>query len=330
MRTEFQIVIVFFLLSLALMGSLEAQELLRERRDVEIKIILIDVEEIDSASQSFVANLVLVSRWRDPGLAHDGPDSIRKGLDEIWHPRVQILNQQRLVQTFPRSAEILPDGEVIYRQRYWGSFSQPLKLQEFPFDSQQLQFKLVEVGFGSIEVRLLTSPHSTVQDSLKIPDWKVVAWDFAAVDVQFDNELSHVNGMVFSLDVKRETRFFILKVLFPLMLIVAMSWMVFWIDPSLAASQISVSVTAILTMIAYRFAIAGMLPRLNFLTSLDYFVMASTFIVFLALLEVVYTTHLSKVGQSEKAQAVDRKARWIAPLVYAFMVIETVYLKVLV
>ena len=62
-----------------------------------------------------------------------------------------------------------------------------------------------------------------------------------------------VNGMVFSLDVKRDTSYFKYKVIFPLVLIVMMSWMVFWIDPSLVATQISVSVTAMLTMIAYRF-----------------------------------------------------------------------------
>jgi hypothetical protein len=320
----------FFLLVLATSGSLPAQELPREKRDVEVRVFLIDIEEINDASQSFVANLVLVSRWRDPGLAHGGPDSIRTGLDEIWHPRIQILNQQRLVQTFPSIAEILPDGEVIYRQRYWGSFSQPLQLQDFPFDSQRLQIKLVEVGFGSIDVRLLASTRSGVQDSLSIPDWKIVGWNFAPVDPQLGEEMAHVTAMAFSLDVKRETRFFILKIFIPLILIVAMSWMVFWIDPSLAASQISVSVTAILTMIAYRFAIGGMLPRLNFLTSLDYFVMASTFIVFLALVEVVYTTHLSKAGQIGKARAIDRKARWVAPLIYALMVMETLYLKAMI
>jgi len=320
---------VVFLLCFAVIGNLEAQQLARETRDVEVRVFLIDIEEINSVSQSFMANLVLVSKWRDPALAHNGPDSIRMGLDEIWHPTIQFLNQQKLTETFPRSAEVLPDGEVIYRQRVWGNFSQPLELREFPFDSQRLQFKLVEVGFGSIDVRLLASPDTGLQDSLKIPDWKVLAWEFEPVDQELSGEMSHVSGIVFSLDVKRETRFFILKILFPLMLIVMMSWMVFWIDPKLAASQISVSVTAILTMIAYRFAIGGMLPRLNFLTSMDYFVMASTMIVFLALLEVVYTTHLFNVGQEKKARGIDRKARWIAPLVYLIMVLETMYFRVL-
>jgi hypothetical protein len=134
--------------------------------------------------------------------------------------------------------------------------------------------------------------------------------------------------MIFSLNVERDSGFFKYKVILPLILIVMMSWLVFWIDPTLAASQISVSVTAMLTMIAYRFALAGMMPRLTFLTSLDYFVLVSTLVVFLAMIEVVYTAHLSTNGQLEKARKLDRRARWIAPLVYIAMATETLYLRI--
>jgi hypothetical protein len=107
-----------------------------------------------------------------------------------------------------------------------------------------------------------------------------------------------------------------------------MSWLVFWIDPTLIASQISVSVTAMLTIIAYRFALAGMVPRLAFLTSLDYFVMVSNLIVFLAMIEVVYTAYLSTNGQLEKARKVDRNMRWIAPLIYFVVVTEILFLRI--
>ena len=133
--------------------------------------------------------------------------------------------------------------------------------------------------------------------------------------------------MTLSLDVKRDTSFFIYKVIFPLILIVMMSWLVFWIDPGMAASQISVSVTAMLTMIAYRFALAGMMPRLAFLTILDHFVLVSTLVVFLSMVEVVYTAYLSANNQIEKARSVDRKARWIVPLIYIVLTAQTFYLR---
>jgi cadmium resistance protein CadD (predicted permease) len=104
--------------------------------------------------------------------------------------------------------------------------------------------------------------------------------------------------------------------------------MVFWIDPSLVASQISVSVTAMLTMIAYRFALAGLIPRLAFLTSLDIFVLVSTLVVFISMIEVLYTAHLATHDQLEKARLIDRHARWVMPLTYAGLIVSTLYFRV--
>ena len=285
-------------------------------REVEVRLFIIDVENINDASQSFTANLAMMMRWHDPDLAHSGPKPISMRLDDIWSPNIQILNQQKLVSPFPRLAEVLPDGEVIYRQRYWGNFSQPLKLRNFPFDSQRLQLTLVNVGFAAESVKLRPSRNSGISDSFSIPDWDIAGWNFDVVDLPFDDGSYRIDGMEFTLDVERDTSFFNYKVILPLILIVVMSWLVFWIDPSLVASQISVSVTAMLTIIAYRFALAGLLPRLTFLTSLDYFVLVSTIAVFVSMIEVIYTAYLSTNGQLEQARALDRKARLIVPLIY--------------
>lgn len=327
MNHALHLLLASILFILVPVGNLGAQQVDEPFRDVEVKVYLIDIDGVDSASQSFVANLTLVTRWRDPGLAHNGEDSINKDLKDIWYPRVQILNQQRLVKTFPEAVEVRPDGEVIYRQRLWGSFSQPLELREFPFDTQRLDILLGNISFGSQKIRLVASPDSGMSENLSVPDWEVLQWDFVARDIRFDNESTQVPGMVFSMEVKRDSNFFIYKVILPLMLIVMMSWLVFWIDASLAASQISVAVTAMLTVIAYRFAMASMLPRLPFLTTLDYFVIASTVIVFLAMVEVIYTTYLTTNNRLNRARKIDRQARWIVPLVFFSMAAETLFFR---
>ena len=322
--------LAFILFIPACMGSLDAQEPARQARNIEVRVFLIDIEGVDTVAQSFTANLTIVARWRDSSLAHDGPDSISVPLNEVWFPIIQILNQQKLVSTLPRSVEIHPDGEVVHRQRFWGSFSQPLDLHSFPFDTQRLNVRLANVDFGADVINLIPAPDSGISKKLTMPDWEVTGWDFVATDFPFDDESSRIEGMVFSLEVKRDSNFFIYKVLLPLVLIVMMSWLVFWIDPSLVASQISVSVTAMLTIIAYRFALAGIMPRLGFLTGLDYFVLVSTLVVFLSMIEVIYTAYLSTNDQLDKARKMDRIARWIAPPVYFALVAATLLLKVLV
>jgi hypothetical protein len=248
-------------------------------------------------------------------------------LDDIWNYNLQILNQQRLVKTFIDSANITPEGLVTVRQRYWGGFSQPLDLQDFPFDSQRLQINLVRSGVVGSTPNFIISPDSGLADHLKIPDWQVLDWTVVPDNLPIGRAGRTVPSVVLTVDVKRSISFFTLKVILPLMLIVAMSWMVFWIGPDLMASKISVGVTTMLTLIAYRFAIGGMVPRLSFLTGLDYFVLGSSVLVFLTLMVVAFTAYLIEKGRLEQAKRLDRISRWMAPLLFLAMILQTLWLQ---
>jgi Neurotransmitter-gated ion-channel transmembrane region len=96
-----------------------------------------------------------------------------------------------------------------------------------------------------------------------------------------------------------------------------MSWTVFWIDPVHSNAQISVAVTSMLTLIAYRFAVDSQLPRLPYMTRLDSFIFASTVLVFFSLIEVLITTILENRQQTARAKKIDRYCRIIFPALFA-------------
>ncbi|MEK6248366.1 MAG: hypothetical protein N2C12_09320, partial [Planctomycetales bacterium] len=66
---------------------------------VAVSIFLIDLDGVDNADQTFTANLSLDMRWSDPRLAHGQDGSIVRPLGDVWNPRLQIANQQRLIKT---------------------------------------------------------------------------------------------------------------------------------------------------------------------------------------------------------------------------------------
>src|SRR5207237_8883871 len=110
---------------------------------VSVAIWVVDINNIDSAQQNFAADLVIVLRWSDPRLAHGGGGVAHYPLDQIWHPRVAIVNETNAVsRKFPESAEVDADGTVVYRQRFVGSFTQPLHLNSFPFDEHTFRVRL--------------------------------------------------------------------------------------------------------------------------------------------------------------------------------------------
>jgi hypothetical protein len=296
---------------------------------VEVQLFLVDLDTINDVSQNFTANFYMDATWHDPDLAHSGTGNVSHKLSDVWNPRLLILNQQRVVRTFPDNVEVSPEGTVLYRQRFWGTFSQPLELSEFPFDRQTLSIRLVTAGYDETQVQLLISETSGVSGDYSIADWEVVGYQVAIEQHSFSAHSDTLQMATLSLHVDRHDGYYLVKVVLPLIMIVIMSMLVFWIDPKLAATQISLATTSMLTLIAYRFAIGAAIPKLSFLTRLDYFTLASTILVFTSLVMVVWTSTLARHGKTERAQAVERVARWIMPTLFLAVIIETLFINIL-
>ena len=67
-----------------------------EPTEVEVSILVLDVDEVNSADQSFAASVYYLARWTSPFLVHEGHGPLHLGLTEVWSPRLTILNQQQV------------------------------------------------------------------------------------------------------------------------------------------------------------------------------------------------------------------------------------------
>ena len=121
----------------------------------------------------------------------------------------------------------------------------------------------------------------------------------------------------FTITAHRIRSYYVWKVILPLCLIVAMSWCVFWINPAEFGAQLGLSATAMLTLIAFIFATTNMVPALGYATLLDLFIVGSTVLVFLALLESLFTSYLVAKNRSNTAMQIDRFCRVLFPASYA-------------
>jgi hypothetical protein len=91
---------------------------------VHFFVFVLDIDEIDDASQNFTANVWIRLRWKDQRLANPGGERRQKRLEEVWNPQVLLANRQGLVsKSLPDVVAIDPDGTVFYDQRYTGHLS---------------------------------------------------------------------------------------------------------------------------------------------------------------------------------------------------------------
>jgi hypothetical protein len=323
--------VVFLAMSIQLARSAEAPALIERPASgngpaqVSVGIWIVDISNIDSAQQSFTADIAVVLRWKDARLAHTGTGLAHYALDQIWTPRVGIANEtSSVVRKFPEAAEVEPDGTVLYRQRYVGSFTQPLRLQSFPFDRQDFGIQFVAIRYQPNEVAFVPDENwirdgvpqaAGISPSLTLADWTVERWDANASVYALTPRMQY-SGYAFEFTARRNVEYYILKVILPLVLIVMMSWSVFWTEPTNSNTQFSIAVTSMLTLIAYRFAVDTQLPRLPYMTRLDVFFLVSTLLVFFSLIEVLVTTILDNNRQLARAKKLDRYCRIIVPVVF--------------
>jgi hypothetical protein len=293
---------------------------------VRFYAFVLDIDDINGAEQNFQANVFIRLRWKDKRLADKDKGVRTLPLQAIWNPRIIIANKQGIVRrSLPEVAEVKPDGTVTYMQRFVGPLSQPLRLSEFPFDKHDFTITFIAPGHSPDDVQFV--PDAITEDTeatggamfetLSVADWEVTEYHAEPRPYEPMKGVKTA-GFVFEFTAERYTLYYIWQVMVPLVLIVMMSWGAFWIDPTNASAQIGVATSSMLTLIAYRFMLGGLTPRLPYMTRLDYFTLGSTILVFLTLVEVIVTSILARNNREKLGRRMDYFARFAFPAFFAF------------
>ena len=124
------------------------------------------------------------------------------------------------------------------------------------------------------------------------------------------------SAFIVSVEVQRESFYMRRLVIIPLVVIVLLSFSVFWMERSSLGDRLSVSFIGILTGVAYQLVMSEQLPRISYVTlmhgflSLSFLTMCATVVVNLVV------GALDKRGQVALGDRIDRRCRWGFPLAY--------------
>ena len=319
--------IILTLLTLGTTHSAERNEITATRphprgqpTTVRVGIYVFDVTAVNDVEGTFTADVIVHLRWADPRLVRDVGESRTFDLTDVWHPRIQIANERRAFRKFTEQVDVTSDGGVTYRQRFSGTFVVSLDLRDFPVDEQVLPVRLVFPDYSEQELQLEIDSETTGQSPrFDIPDWSIDDGRLRVDPLAFTPGLSRAS-LLYELKARRHVWYYALKVMLPLVLIVCMSWAAFWIDPENAGAQIGVATSSMLTLIAYRFMLGNLLPKVAYMTRLDYFILGSTILVFITLIEVLITSALAKAKRESVAKKWDLWCRWLFPVTFLLLI----------
>jgi hypothetical protein len=194
-------------------------------------------------------------------------------------------------------------------------------LRRFPFDRQVLELQIESFRWPRNSLRWVADEASTgFAADFEIPEWRITRVGSRLEEKHAIRNPVACDRFVFEVEVARESRFYLWKVMLPLFIIVAISWSVFWMTDEPLAGRSRITATGVLTIVAYQFVVAEDLPRIAYLTLLD-----KVMIVSLILLAVTVVQSMIVARRQRDSLVggvgIDRASRWIFPLVYAALLL---------
>ena len=285
--------------------------------EVAIGFYVLDFARVTSREESFDVIGYLEMSWRDPSLANpsaEGPAGRQgKPLDarRDWTPRVYFenaLDQPRF------HAEPVPEVDASGRVTSWaivsGKFSAPMDLRRFPFDRQVMPIRVGSFDEDRLVVFATKPELVMVGAEAFATDWEILRASSRVDRHRYVAGQESYPRLVHEVTLKRRSTFYVWRVMMPLTLLAIVSWASFWFEPVGLQPQISTCMAALISLVAFNFAIDFSLPKVSYLTLIDKHALIGFGFVALSI-AVVTVIHVAvTAGRMDLARAIQRVARW--------------------
>ena len=124
--------------------------------------------------------------------------------------------------------------------------------------------------------------------------------------------------LTFTIEVARSYWPYLFKILLPLLIIVTLAYLVFFVPARELEVAVGLTVTSVLAGIAFQLTVADDLPNVGYLVTSDLIFYLCYFLIMTAMIETVYTHNLEKKGRKDVADVIERAARYLYPAVLLF------------
>lgn len=96
---------------------------------------------------------------------------------------------------------------------------------------------------------------------------------------------------------KRNIGFYVIQIFIPAALIVAISWVSFWIDERSVPARVSLGITTVLAITTLLFGVQSSMPKVGHVKAIDVYLLGNFLFVFGALVEYSIICYLRKCLQ---------------------------------
>jgi hypothetical protein len=283
--------------------------------EVIIGAYIENIQGLDLSTNSFMADLYVWMRWQNPDIAPYKSLEIMNPY-ETWALAATPLMEEPISQ---------PDGSLYYSIRYQGGFNSAFELSKFPFGEQILYIQFEDQLSEASQMRYVLDAEPIMLDpQITIPGFNIGQPTISVEDMYYATNFGNLNSReddVYSrvtINVPVSHPFFAtsLKVLLPILLVIATASLIFHVPPTLIEPRVGLGITALLTLVAMQWSALSDLPDGGYLVMLDILYILSFAFVLATLIQTLTTSWRARAGDEAGAIRLDRRAMYIDLGVY--------------
>ena len=172
------------------------------------------------------------------------------------------------------------EGIINYSSEGIFTFNNNFDLKNFPFDKQKISIVLANRYWSMNESIVSVTDFSenflkSFAEKNNISGWNIIGYTYKYEPYMGPNDVEYFDSLVFEIDIERKHDFYVYKVIIPIVLILMVCWSSLWISPAELESRLTITIVCLLSLIAYNFVIDKELPKLEYLTILDWIILVS-------------------------------------------------------
>lgn len=292
-------------------------------RQVELGVYILDISDIDEPAGQFTAHVLLGTYWQDAERAFAGAeprvwreDAALGEANTGWRPMVEFNRTTGPAELHHSLLRVHPDGRVEFERQMTVRIATSLDLRKLPFDTQQLQLELESFQYQADAVTLsLKRDDLRITDRISLPQWQPGALIGAVASVYREVYGETYSRATVTIAMRRHTQFYIWQMMVPLGIVLAMAFAVFFLPPADLSDRMSVIIASLLTVVALSYSLHSGLPKISYLTVIDWFFVLAYVFLGLAMAGMVWISTLHRRDEA-RAEHYDRWLRWAYPGAY--------------
>lgn len=288
-----------------------------DQKEVKVNIALFidDISNVNEENEIIEFELRLYLNWLDKRLAFPIKDNqskqIYRGaaalerLKQIWVPPYTFPQSRDEIKIKEVELIIESNGNVTLLQRICGEIETKLDMRRFPFDKQKIDIHVAQLYLSENNVVFVdVTKHQGFSPYARLPEWDLL---------KFDSHVTNAGKIyTYSVYLKHNSKFYIYRVVIPLVVIIILSWSVFWLPEQRLINRMQFVLTTLLATLIFQWTILRDIPHVSYPT----FFGEVLFFSFMTLALVIIILVIDLLIKKPLAERIIYHARWFVALFY--------------